>query len=251
MIEFISRSRSFSFSVREEERSSSSGTGYPSGQQSDTDSSCSCRSTSREAAVAHGIEPPSAWQLGISGSDRSGFRTRVRRGRRPTELAQWVTTVNNVAEPLPSPCSVVVFELILQPRPREFYPGTISRGLTLTVLERRSRPAVREPRVDTHTPRTTGAKHMTMFLCLCDPVETAHSLGDDTAKGSVSARTFLCGQATLSYGMLSFHVDGLNARPFSRCSHKNADRSEPETPTPWNEHRNVHFFLQLLDHTGR
>ena len=78
-------------------------------------------------------------------------------------------------------------------------------------------------------PRCGGALEMSMS-CMCEPVETAQSLGDDTH--AVGTRTKWAREHGLQHFVWSiFFVGGLQAWPIDLCSNKDAGKREHETPT--------------------
>ena len=92
-----------------------------------------------------------------------------------------------------------------------------SRFLVSTVLNKWNHGA----------PSRGGAKEMTMSSCMCEPMETAQSLGDDThavvtrLEGHQSTDRTVCGS-------WRWWVESL-AHPM--CSNKDAGKRERKTPT--------------------
>ena len=75
-----------------------------------------------------------------------------------------------------------------------------------------------------------GAEEMSMSCCMCEPMETAQSLGDDTH--AVAIRPNMAMRARTAQCCVVPPVGGLQAWPIDRCSNKDAGQRERETPTP-------------------
>ena len=89
--------------------------------------------------------------------------------------------------------------------------------------------------------------------CMCEPVETAQSLGDDTH--AVGTRPKWAREHGLHTSCGPFFVGGLQAWPIDLCSNKDAGKRERETPTLCGKSnrrnpKEQHTSCPLLKHTN-